>query len=167
MRTLKRVLLTGPFLLLLCSCSETTPLPATATPIPSRYSRIPETSEKMGPVNDQMPPVLHSAEWEDPIPMPGLINTAGGEDSPFITPDGKDLYFFFTPDVSIPAEKQLLDGVTGIYQSRLVNDSWADPERIILNDDLALDGCPFVLGNQLWFCTARVGYTGLHWFKAY
>jgi hypothetical protein len=23
-----------------------------------------------------------------------------------------------------------------------------------------------VLGNQLWFCTARTGFTGLHWFKA-
>jgi hypothetical protein len=169
MKRLKRILYTGLFLLPLCSCSESTPPLSTATPtaIPSRYSRISETAEKMGPDNDRLPPIIHSAAWEEPIPMPGPINSPGGEDSPFITPDGKDFYFFFTPDVSIPAEKQVLDGVTGIYKSRWVNDSWTDPERVILNDDLALDGCPFVLGNQLWFCTARVGYTGLHWFKAY
>ena len=40
------------------------------------------------------------------------VNTSGREDSPFLLPDGQTLYFFFTPDVSIPAEKQLFDGVT-------------------------------------------------------
>ncbi len=155
------------FPLALSACSEPSLPPATPTIMPSRYSRIREDAEKMGPATDRLPPLLHSPDWEAPIPMPGPINTAGGEDSPFITPDGKDFYFFFTPDVSIPPEKQVLDGVTGIYQSQWVNDSWTNPERVILNDDLALDGCPFVLGNQLWFCTARVGYTGLHWFKAY
>jgi len=45
------------------------------------------------------------------------VNTPGGEDSPFITPDGATLYFFLTPDVSIPVERQLFDGVTGIWAS--------------------------------------------------
>jgi len=40
------------------------------------------------------------------------VNTSGGEDSPFLLPDSQTLYFFFTPDVSIPTEKQLFDGVT-------------------------------------------------------
>ena len=31
---------------------------------------------------------------------------------------------------------------------------------------LSLDGCEFVLGNKMWFCSAREGYTGLHWFTA-
>ena len=31
---------------------------------------------------------------------------------------------------------------------------------------LSLDGCEFVLGNKIWFCAAREGYTGLHWFTA-
>jgi hypothetical protein len=31
---------------------------------------------------------------------------------------------------------------------------------------LALDGCEFVLGEKMWFCSAREGYTGLHWFTA-
>ena len=47
--------------------------------------------------------------------MEGPVNTAGAEDSPFVTPDGQTLYFFFTPDVRVPAEQQLLDGVTGIW----------------------------------------------------
>jgi hypothetical protein len=33
------------------------------------------------------------------------VNTAGGEDSPFVTPDGNTLYYVFTPDVNIPAER--------------------------------------------------------------
>ncbi len=154
------------FLLTLSSCSDSPLPPSTPTPIPSRSSRIADNAEKMGPANDHHPPVLHNQDWEEPIPMPGPINTAGGEDSPFITPDGKTFYFFFTPDVSIPAEKQLADSVTGIYKSSLINGSWSEPERVILNDDLALDGCPMVLGDQLWFCSARAGYSGIQWLKA-
>lgn len=154
------------FLLTLSSCSDSPLPPSTPTFIPSRSSRIADNAEKMGPANDHHPPVLHSQDWEEPIPMPGPINTAGGEDSPFITPNGKTFYFFFTPDVSIPAEKQLADSVTGIYQSSLIDGSWSEPERVILNDDLALDGCPMVLGDQLWFCSARAGYSGIQWLKA-
>jgi hypothetical protein len=154
------------FLLALVSCSEPSLPSATSTPVPSRYSRINDSTEKMEPATDRLPPVLHSPDWEAPVPMPGPINTAGGEDSPFITPDGKTFYFFFTPDVSIPAERQLTDSVTGIYQSFLIDDTWSDPVRVILNDDLALDGCQLVIGNQIWFCSARAGYTGLNWFKA-
>jgi hypothetical protein len=49
--------------------------------------------------------------------VPGRVNTAGAEDSPFITPDGNTLIFFFPSDPNIPAEDQLGDGVTGIYIS--------------------------------------------------
>jgi hypothetical protein len=31
---------------------------------------------------------------------------------------------------------------------------------------LGLDGCPFVQGNLMWFCSTREGYTGIHWFTA-
>jgi hypothetical protein len=34
------------------------------------------------------------------------VNTAGAEDSAFITSNGSAFYFFFTPDMSIPVEKQ-------------------------------------------------------------
>jgi len=166
MKPFIRLLFFTLFLLTISSCSDSSLPLSTPTLIPSRYSRISDSADKIEPANDHYPPKLHSPDWEEPVPMPGPINTAGGEDSPFITPNGKTFYFFFTPDVSIPAEKQLTDSVTGIYQSSLINGSWSEPERVILADDLALDGCPMALGNQLWFCTARTGFTGLHWFKA-
>ena len=31
---------------------------------------------------------------------------------------------------------------------------------------IALDGCEFVMGDVMYFCSAREGYTGLHWFRA-
>lgn len=133
-----------------------------------RETRIPADAEKVSTGTDAQPPQIHSTEFEAPVPVPGQVNTAGAEDSPFITPDGDTLYFFFTPDVKIPAEKQLLDGVTGIYRSKKVNGEWTEPERIILQNPggLALDGCEFVLGGTMWFCSAREGYDGIHWFTA-
>lgn len=120
----------------------------------------------MGPAQDHHPPILHVAGWQQPQPLPGPVNTAGGEDAPFITADGQTLFFFFTPDVSLPAQDQLADGVTGIYQSHLENGTWGAPERVILNDDIALDGCPFAMENTLWFCSVRPGYQGPQWFTA-
>jgi hypothetical protein len=123
---------------------------------------------KITSATDTAPPQALSPDYEKPVPIPGAVNTAGAEDSPFITPDGNTLYFFFTPDVNIPAEKQLLDGVTGIYVSRKVGGEWGPPERILLQDPgkLALDGCEFVQGEVMMFCSAREGYTGIHWFMA-
>jgi len=120
------------------------------------------------PGSDQYPPILVSGEWYDPVPAPSAINTAGGEDSPFILPDGKTLYFFFTPNVTVPAEKQLTDRVTGIYVSRMANGSWTEAVRVVLEDQgkLALDGCECVQGNVMWFCSAREGYSGINIFTA-
>lgn len=77
-----------------------------------------------------------------PVPLSAAINTAGSEDSPFIMPDGDTLHFFFTPNASIPPEKQLLDGFIGIYVSKKKNGTWGTSERITLQDPgkLALDG---------------------------
>jgi len=138
------------------------------TILPSRESKIPANASKISPENDLYPPVLHSTDYEDPIPLPSPINTAGGEDSAFIMPDGQTLYFFFTPDVQVPAEQQLFDGVTGIYVSQQVNNTWNTPTRVMLQDSdtLSLDGCAFVQNNVMWFCSAREGYTGIHWFTA-
>jgi hypothetical protein len=124
---------------------------------PSRYEAIPDGAVKMTPQTDLHPPVLHSDEWSTPVPMPGAINTAGAEDSPFISPDGTRFFFFFTPDVSIPAEEQLVDEVTGIWWCTRVNGSWTEPEKIVLNDDVSLDGAEFVLGDTMWFASVRVG----------
>jgi hypothetical protein len=134
----------------------------------SRMEQIPADAVKISPATDDHPPTLNSDEFEEPVPVPGRVNTAGAEDSPFITPDGNTLYFFFTPDVRVPVEKQVLDGVTGIYVSKRVNSQWAEPARVVLQDPgkLALDGCEFVLGDVMWFCSAREGFAGVHWFTA-
>lgn len=135
---------------------------------PERDSKIPSTAVKCTPADDQYPPQMHSSEFSEPAPLPGPVNTAGAEDSPFITSDGQELYFFFTPDVSVPAERQVLDGVTGIYVSLLEEGNWTKPERVMLQEKgkLALDGCACVDQNILWFCSAREGYSGVQWFFA-
>jgi hypothetical protein len=123
----------------------------------------------MTPETDAAPVKSYSSEWSDPVPVGPPINTAGAEDSPFVMPDGKTLYFFFAPDVRVPVEKQLLNGVTGIYVSKKdENGNWGEPERVVLQDPgkLSLDGCEFVQGNTMLFCTAREGYVGMHWFTA-
>jgi hypothetical protein len=133
--------------------------PAPAVPLISIEEAIPEGAIKFTPEMDASPPILHSDEWQQPVPLSGGPTTAGAEDSPFITPDGQTLYYFFTPDASIPAERQLVDGATGIYVSQLVEGQWGPPQRIILQDpgELALDGCIFVQGQMMWFCSVREG----------
>jgi len=135
---------------------------------PTRESSIPADAVKMMPETDIHPPILHSDDWSQPIPLTDAINTAGGEDSPFILPDGNTLYFFFTPNVTVPAEKQLFDGVTGIYESRKQNGTWGEAKRVVLQNSgkLALDGAEFVQGNNMWFASAREGYTGVNLFTA-
>jgi hypothetical protein len=123
----------------------------------SRYEAIPSNATKITPQSDLFPPILQSNEWEAPIPVPGPVNTAGAEDSPFITPDDRWLFFFFTPDLNLPAEKQIADGVTGIYWSQRAGNNWTDPQRIILGSYESLDGCEFVQGNVMWFCSVRAG----------
>ncbi|MFH0884437.1 MAG: hypothetical protein V1861_01890 [Candidatus Micrarchaeota archaeon] len=136
--------------------------------IPTRDEAIPPSAVKITPATDIYPPILNSSEFENPVPLEGPVNTAGAEDSPFITPDGNTLFFFFTPDPNIPVEKQLFDNVTGIWVSKKSGGTWSEPERVVLQDagKLSLDGCEFVQGDKIWFCTAREGYTGLHWFTA-
>lgn len=146
------------------------PVP-TSTAVVEKIGReglIPANAVKMSPDSDPTPPLLYSDEFEPPVPVPGLVNTAGAEDGVFVTPDGNTMYFFFTPDVSIPIEKQILDGVTGCYVSQKHDGVWGKPERIILQDPgkLAMDGCEFIQGSVMWFCSAREGYTGMHWFTA-
>jgi len=140
---------------------------AISTP-PARESKIPPGAVKVTPESDAYPPRSHSDEYEAPIPLPHPINTAGAEDSPFILPDGKTLYFWFTPKTNVPAQKQILDGVTGIYVSNKIKGAWNKPERVLLQDPdkLALDGAQFIQASTMWFCSARTGYTGLHWFTA-
>ncbi len=155
--------------LLALACGQTAPAttPATPTPQVDRFSAIPAAAIKRAPADDFWPPTAIEG-WTRLVPLPSPVNTAGGEDSPFLTMDGQSLYFFFTPDVGIPAEKQLFDGVTGIWVTHRDGETWTDPERVLLSASgkLALDGCEFVLGDLMYFCTTREGYTGIHWFRA-
>jgi hypothetical protein len=155
-------------ILLLSGCSGQ-PTVNEETPLKSRLESIPLTAIKQSPSSDRLPPQLHSSEFQLPVPMDNAVNTAGAEDSAFITPDGNSIYFFFTPNCTIPAEKQLTDGVTGIYFSRKVEGQWQPAERVLLQkaNDVALDGCVLVQGNQMWFCSARKGnYRGVDMWTA-
>lgn len=139
----------------------------TATEAPSRQEAIPLGVVKVLPAADAHPPVA-APGWSQPEPLPGPVNTPGGEDSPFITLEGDEFYFFFTPDVNIPAEKQLADGVTGIWRSSMGANGWQEPQRVRLAPpgEAHLDGCPFVLGKQMIFCTVRQSSNGLRLFEA-
>jgi hypothetical protein len=138
------------------------------SPLPDRESKIPPDQVKITPETDLLPPIIHSADYMDPVPVPYPVNTAGIEDSAFIMPDGKTLYFWFTPDPKAPPETQATDDVTGIYVSNNVNGEWQTPKRVLLNDsgEQALDGCVFILDDFMWFCTTRTDYAGLNWFTA-
>ena len=126
----------------------------------TREETIPVDAEKKRPETDSFPPILNSTEYEVPVPFDSIINTAGGEDSPFITPDGNNFYFFFTPDVNVPAEQQLTDGVTGIWWSKKVNEEWIEPEQVVLHNDISLDGAHFIQGDTMWFASVRTSNYG-------
>jgi hypothetical protein len=134
----------------------------------NRMDKLPADIAKRGPETDQYPPVLHSDEYQEPIPLSSVINTAGAEDSPFILPDGRTLYFFFTPDVRIPVEQQLLDSVTGVWVSSKIGNSWIEAERLWLQDPgkLSLDGAVAIQDDEMWFASAREGYNGVNMFTA-
>jgi len=151
---------------------EKKPTPTLETPTstlaPSRESLIPLNPGKISPGEDIYPPKSETTEYEDPLPLPYPVNTAGGEDSAFVMPDGNTLYVWFTPDVSKSAEEQLPDGVTGIYVFHKIDEGWSTAERVMLQDPgkLALDGCEFIQNNMIWFCSAREGYAEINWFTA-
>ncbi len=130
-----------------------------------RESAIPNTAVKVSPDEDNFPPVVLSDEYGEPVPLNDMVNTAGAEDSPFIF--GDTLFFFFTPDVNVPAQDQLIDSVTGIWFCIKEGNSWTEAERIILNDDVALDGAVFVWQDTMWFASVRAGnYGEVDFYKA-
>lgn len=121
----------------------------------NREDSIPEGTVKVTPETDLFPPVLHSSDWAEPVPLSSVINTAGVEDAPVISPDGNTLYFFFTPDVSAPAEEQLTDGYTGIWLSHRSGAFFGEAERVVLCNDVSLDGPMALVGDTLWFASIR------------
>jgi hypothetical protein len=154
-------------LLLLTACTPTRYSPEDYPEV-DRQTTLPEDIVKGTPANDRHPPLLHSDDYQQPVPVPGDVNTIGGEDSPFILPDGQTLYFFFTPDVRLPHDQQIRDGVTGMYAARLENGTWGSVARVWLAPPgtLAMDGAFSVQGDELWFASVREGYTGPMMFTA-
>lgn len=134
----------------------------------SRDSKLPADISKRGPSSDNYPPILHSTEYETPVPLPSPVSTSGAEDSPFILSDGNTLYFFFTPDVRVAPEKQLLDDVTGVWVTYKSGGVWSEPVRVWLQDPgkLSLDGAVCIQGSEMWFASAREGYAGVNMFTA-
>jgi hypothetical protein len=158
---------------LLMAC-QTATLSATPSPLPyptavkNRLEDILPSAVKGTPENDFWPPTI-APGWSKPVPLGAPVNTAGGEDSPFVTPDGQTLYFFFTPDVNLPVEKTVNDGLTGIWMSRRSGDGWSDPERVwlIRSGQLSLDGCETVIGDRMYFCSTRAeNPTTVAWYFA-
>ena len=127
-----------------------------STPV-SRQAALAD-AHKMTPDEDALPPVI-APGWSQPVPLGEPINTAGGEDSPFVSLDGQTLYFFFTPDIQLPANQQVSDGVTGIWASQRSGQAWTEPQRVVLAEpgQPHLDGCPFVRDDQMIFCSIREG----------
>jgi len=126
----------------------------------TREEAIPDNAVKLTPEEDLYQPIMHSEEWQQPVPMEGPINTAGIEDSPFISSDGSTFFFWFTPDTNASYSEQLVDGVTGIWWSHKTQNSWEEPTRVILSDSIALDGAPFYQNDMLWFGSIRQGNYG-------
>ena len=149
--------LIGLVICFLTACAAPSTVQTEQTQPASRYAGI--TAGKITPATDRYPPIMHADEWQKPYPIAGPVNSAGLEDSPFITPDGDTLFLFYTPSASEPAQKQIYDGVTGIYRAERVDGGWQEPERIQLAEkgQPALDGCPFFQDGSLWFCSIRDG----------
>jgi len=145
------------FFLSACIVSNTS-APAQHDEIP-RVDVIPAEQQKITPEQDVYPPILHVDEWENPIPLEGPINTAGLEDSPFISPEGDTFYFFFTPSASAVPIDQINDGTTGIYMTYKVEGEWIEPQRVWLSQPgkTTMEGCPTLVGDILWFCSIREG----------
>ena len=127
-----------------------------------RADSIPAGVIKLTPQNDPAPPQLVAGFrglWQDPVPAPVPVNSAGAEDSPFITSDGRTLYFWFNGDESKDALAQTKDPMTGVYWTKQVDGKWQEPQRLWLQyyDKLGYDGAPTASGNTLWFCSIRPG----------
>jgi len=154
------------FLALFTACKEDNPVES--YPQVDREDKLPADITKRTPATDPYPPIMHSSDFNAPIPMDYPFSTSGAEDSPFVLPDGNTLYFFFTPDVRVPVEDQLFDEVTGVWVSTRSGQTWSKPVRVWLQKPgkLALDGAVCVQNNEMWFASAREGYTGVNMFTA-
>lgn len=125
-----------------------------------RLAAIPSDVRKGTPANDPWPPVMRDPTYSAPVPVPAPISTAGAEDSPYVTWDGSELYFFFANDVRDPAEIQIRNPVNGLWSSSWRDGTWSEPQHVVLAGGQAMDGCQVVHGNLMWFASVRQGNLG-------
>lgn len=107
------------------------PTSPSCTGFETRADAIPDDAVKQTPQGDLQPVLVHSVEFDDPVPLPGPVNTAGAEDARVVSRDGETMFIFFTPDARVPAEEQLLDCVTGIWVSERDGRGWTEPEEAV------------------------------------
>jgi hypothetical protein len=155
------------FIFLSLACGTATSLSGSPT-LQTRLEAIPAGNPKGSPETDPWPPQAADG-WSQPVPLEGPVNTAGTEDSPFVTPDGNTLYFFFVPDMNVIVQQQMSNGLTGLWVSRRSNGAWSEPERLLLAESgqAAMDGCVMVRGDRLYFCSIRAGNRrDIEWYYA-
>ncbi len=152
-KIIKKICITGVsiFLILVLIAAL---FPDEGRKLKTREESIPAHMVKMTPETDRHPPIVHNSSWNAAVPWNTSVNTRGAEDAAFMTSDGKKFFFFFTPDPSLAANKQVNDGVTGIWMSELNETGWSEPVRVFLGWD-CLDGCPTFFNDTLWFCSIR------------
>lgn len=88
--------------------------------------------------------------WSTPRPLPKTINTTYDEESPFLHPDGKTLYFSSKGHSSM--------GGFDIFKSTLVNGEWSTPENLGYPVNTTGDDFCFVLsadGQKGYYSSQR------------
>lgn len=126
----------------------------------------PQSSYTIDP--DRVPyamPQVVSSDWSEPIKLPTL-NTPAPADAITITPDGRRLYFYWSPMVGAPYS-ELLHGTTGTYFADRVGDDpghFENPRFFDLRQDTdgACDGrLSFTPeGDYVYFHSTRAANTG-------
>ena len=94
-------------------------------------------------------------QWQEPVNLGAVVNTELNEESPFIHPDGKTLYFSSKGHQAI--------GGYDIFKSTLENGQWSTPENLGFPINSAADDIHFVItadGTKAYYSSSRKGSVG-------
>lgn len=114
-----------------------------------------EAKEGMGGLDIYRSDKDANGQWGNPVNLGTSINTIYDEDSPYLTDDGKTLYFASKGHPGF--------GSFDIYKSTLVNDTWSEPEN--LGQPVNSPGHDIFFmnhteGNAAYFASSRKGGFG-------
>jgi len=136
---------------------------------PSRYDAIPADQWKRNQSSDPYQPIILSPEWGNLNNLSMYpLNSAGAEDSPYISPDGKSFYFYYKANMSQSVYEEILEPTSGIYMSNWIEseNNWTDPVKLgLMGEDypynMSLDGAAWTYDDEtMVFASTRVGMTG-------